>query len=162
MTIHDHIYNFLRDGQYRIGQYTAMIDNLEDEGSVLYHKYFRARLEISVFMDILYEGMWPIDNGYNHIQIPADWTEVEILSEIQYLRYYYGMNEIPWITFTGHYPKIEQSTGGGSPGSGNQPITGLPGQFVSFNASGQQFAEDFNPYGGHLDETIEEYFQDRV
>jgi hypothetical protein len=186
MTIDDYINNFLRDAQYRVGTLSVEIDEMEDDGSTQYQLAFRQRLELTTFMDIVYEGKWYItDSGYNHIQylegaIDAEetWTQKEVIQEIEHLRYYTNMNEVPFINFTAHYPQIINGTGGSGsalppPGSVLPPGTsyplgagfpaGLYGQTIFYNISNQPYAEFIDPYGGiNTGESITSYFTGRT
>ena len=169
MTINEYIDSFLRDAQYRIATLSVEIDSLEDKGSYQYRELFNKRLELSTFMDIVYEGKWYIIDGYNHIQYTesADqeetWTEKEVIQEIEYLRYYTEMNEVPFITFTAHYPQIVNSIGSGGSGSGTDFPAGLPGQTIFYNASSEPYADWIDPYGGmYTGESINSYFSGRL
>lgn len=165
MTLNDHIANYLRDAQYRIGELSVEMNEIEDQGSYQYRELYRSRLELAVFMDLLYEGKWLIQDGYTHLQVGEDltWTEREVIEEIQYLRYHNQMNEIPYITFTGHYPKIVSIINGGGSGSDGSLPAGQFGQFMGFNGSGQPEAQSFDPWGGHIDgESINAYFSGRL
>jgi hypothetical protein len=165
MTLDDHISNFLRDAQYRIGELSVEMNEIEDQGSYQYRKLNKSRKDIARFMDQLYEGKWLIQTGYNHLQVGDDltWKEREVIEEIQYLRYYNHMNEIPYVTFTGHYPKIVSIINGGGSGSVGSLPAGKFGQFMGFNGSDQPEAQDFDQWGGHIDgETINNYFSNRL
>jgi hypothetical protein len=171
MTIADHINNFLRDAQYRIGELSVKIDEIGDDGSYLYKEMFDQRLQLTLFMDVVYEGKWYItESGYNHIQYTEEsdttdmWTEREVIQEIQHLRYYTAMNEMPFINFTAHYPQIVNPIGSGGSGSGNNSLpAGQFGQFMGFNAIGNPEAQDFDEWGGHIDgESITSYFSGRL
>lgn len=168
MTVADYIDAFLRDAQYRVGQLSADIDALEDDGSYQYTSLFRQRLELTTFMDIVYEGKWYIDGGFNHIQYTTGmgedklWNEKEVIQEIERLRYNTGMNEVPFITFTGHYPQIENPTGSGGSGSVVGWPAGLYGMSIFYNISNQPYADYIDPYGGLLTgESINTYFSGR-
>lgn len=170
MTIAEHISNFLRDAQYRIGQLSSEIDAIEDNGSNQYRELLQKRSELITFMDVVYEGKWYITNsGYNHIQYTETlgnkimWTEREVLQEIEYLRYYTTMNEVPFVNFVAHYPQIVNSIGSGGSGNvGNLPA-GLPGQTIFYNGSGQPYAETIDVYGGMFTgESINSYFSNRL
>lgn len=164
--------DFLRDAQYRIGTLSVEINKLDKEGSYNVDEKFRQRLQLAAFMNVLYEGKWYIADGeYNHIQTASAageenaWTEYEIISEIEYLRYYTNMNEIPFINFTAHYPLIVSSVGGSSGSAGNSisfPV-GLPGQVIFYNSSGEVYADSIDEYGGMYDtENIDTYFLNRL
>lgn len=171
MTIHDYINDFLRDAQYRVATLSVEIDQIGDDGSYQYRELFQKRLELTTFMDIVYEGKWYITNGgYNHIQYTTTsdtedmWTEREVIQEIEHLRYYTEMNEVPFVNFTAHYPQIVNLIGSGGSGSGS---TSLPAgqfrQFMGFNATGYPEAQDIDEWGGHIDgESITSYFSGRL
>jgi hypothetical protein len=169
-TIATYIDNFLRDAQYRVGQLTAEIDTIEDNGSYQYREKRRQRLELTTFMDVLYEGKWYITSGYNHIQYGGGgtdentWTEREIIQEIEHLRYYTEMNEVPFINFTAHYPQIVNFiTGAGGSGSVTGVPAGLYGMSIFYNASAQAYADYIDPYGGmYTAESISSYFNGRI
>ena len=172
MTIDEHIGNFLRDAQYRIAQLSVEMDKLGDDGSYQYRDMYSKRLQLSVFMSILYEGNWRIiEPGFNHIQFEVSasgaletWTEREMLAEIDYLRYYTNMNEVPYITFTGHYPLIQASSSSesGGSGSGESLPQGLYQQMIIYNLSNVPIAVDIDPYAGPLDgESINTYSSGR-
>lgn len=162
------ISDFLRDAQYKVGLLSTEIDAVEDKGSYQYQLKVKQRLELTTFMDVVYEGKWYIISGYNHIQYTlamgdaAMWSEKEVIQEIEHLRYYTNMNEVPFITFTAHYPQIVNSIGSGGSGSGAGFPAGLPGQTIFFDASKIPYADDIDPYGGMNDsETITSYFSGR-
>ena len=167
MTIDDYIGNFLRDAQYRIGVISVEMNELEDEGSYQYKELDKSRLALGAFMDILYEGKWLVQDGYNHLQIGSSgqtWSEYDLMSEIDYLRYNHAMNEVPAITFTGHYPTIASIISGGGASSA---ISSLPagqyGQLMGFDGNEVPEAQDIDRYGGHRDnETITDYFSGRL
>lgn len=167
MTIHEHIDNFLRDGQYRVGQLSVELQTLDKEGSYLYDAKFKQRLEITMLMSMLYEGRWYIQDGYNHVQYgdgDEQWTEREIISEIEHIRYYTNMNEMPFINFTAHYPQIAFYLGiPESPGSATPFPPGTSGQAIFYNSQGEPYAETIDSYAGMYDtETINDYFANRL
>jgi hypothetical protein len=162
MTYDDYIANYLRDAQGRIAELSVEMNELEDQGSYQYRKLVRSRSEIAAFMSILYEGKWLIDGGYNHIQVGEGmtWTEREIIEEIEYLRYLHKMNELPYITFTAHYPRIASIINGGGAGSGVAAVpVGTYGQLMGFDGGGGPEAQDISPWAGYIDgESINTYF----
>lgn len=163
MTLTQSILDFLRDGQYRIAQLSSELDDLKDDGGYLYDDRFLKRLQISVLMDILYEGKWYILDGFNHVQIGDalyDWTEREVMQAIESVRYETDMNEIPFITFTAHYPQIA-IYGQSGLGSADLP-TGQPGDTIFYNESGSAYTDSIDQFGGMNDtDTIETYFTGR-
>lgn len=161
MTLDQYIADYLRDAQYRIAELSVEMNELEDQGSYQYRKLYRSRLELSTFMDLLYEGKWLVQDGYNHLQVGEDmtWKEREVIEEIEHLRYYNKMNEMPLITFTAHYPKIASIISGGGSGSGDSLPAGNPGQFMGFDNTGAPEAQTISAWGGHIDgESITAYF----
>jgi hypothetical protein len=170
MTLNDHIANFLRDAQYKIAEISVKMNEIEDQGSYQYRELHKSRRDLTRFMNSLYEGKWLIQSGYNHMQIgePGEgktWTEREVIEEIQHLRYYNKMNEVPYITFTARYPKIVSIINGGGPGSGNvgNLPSGVFGQLMGFNGAGQPEPQTISPWGGHIDgESITAYFSGRL
>jgi hypothetical protein len=162
MTIDEYIANYLRDAQGRIAQLSVEMNQLEDQGSYQYRTLYRSRLELAVFMDLLYEGKWLVKDGYNHMQIGENltWTEREVIQEIEHLRYYNKMNELPYITFTAHYPKIASIISGGGAGSGSAAVpVGAFGQLMGFNSAGGPEAQDISAWAGHITgESINAYF----
>jgi hypothetical protein len=165
------ISNFLRDAQYRIAVLSTEILSLKNGGSYLHKKLYEQRESLILFMNILYEGNWYISDGYNHIVIGSDageWTEREIISEIEYLRYYTHMNEAPSINFTAHYPQIVSQIGTGNSGSGDGGSgvsfpTGNPGDSIFYNALGLPYADSISSYGGmDSGQSINSYFSGRL
>jgi hypothetical protein len=152
MTIAEYIDDFLRDAQYRIGELSSEIDDVEDNGSTQYRELYEKRMQLITFMDIVYEGKWYIVDGYNHIQYTTTagtedmWTEREVIQEIERLRYYTSMNEMPFINFTAHYPQIVNPIGSGGSGNGGNLPAGLPGDTIFYNASGMFTGESINSY----------------
>jgi len=249
MTLNEHISNYLRDAQNRIAEISNEMNTLEDQGSYKYEEMSRSRLELAMFMDMLYEGKWLIRKGtleiiaaskqstcvievsdignlsendvvyiknvrgmtqlngskyiakniyentfelfdqdtglpinstsfgtyttggnveigwYNHMSIGSDktWTDWDILSEIDHLRYYNHINEAPGINFTGHYLKIASTINGGGTGSGTSLPAGLAGQIIWYNLSNVAEATSYDIWAGQLDiETITDYFTGRT
>ncbi len=105
-----------------------------------------------------------IVSWYNHLQLGSSstWTENDVISEIQYLRYHHHIDEAPGITFTGHYLKIASTISGGGTGSGTGLPAGQYGQFIWYNASNTAEAVTLSEWGGQLpSETITQYFSNR-
>jgi len=167
MTLDDQIANFLRDAQYKIAEISVKMNEIEDQGSYQYRELHKSRRDLTRFMNSLYEGKWLIQSGYTHMQIGEDltWTEREVIEEIEHLRYYNHMNEMPYITFTARYPKIVSIINGGGTGSGTSGDlpSGIFGQLMGFNGAGQPEAQTISPWGGHIDgESITAYFSGRL
>lgn len=164
MTINDYIADFLRDGQGRIAHIAIEIDDLEDGGGYRYDELLKQRREIIDLMAILYVGDWYISDGYNHIQYGSQedqWTEKDLISEIQSVRYRTEMNEMPFINFTAHYPLIiDLITGGSGSGTGGDSLpTGNYMDILVANMSGIFTPQSFSNIGGMLElESIGDYF----
>lgn len=161
------IEDFLRDGQYRIGQLSVMIDQSRENSAYDFHELSYKRELIIMLMDVLYEGKWYIRDGFNHIKIVPDsgtktgWTEKELSAEIEYVRYVTNMQEIPFLSFTLYYPMIINGSGGS--GSTNLSVSGMPGMVLFFNASGNLYADYIDEYGGMYSwESINSYFSNRL
>ena len=155
-TLDEQINNFLRDASWRIAELSGEIDQLKRQDKT-FREQAEQRAELSVFMDLLYDTINPILNDYTFLKV--DWTEREIIAEMEYLREHTQMAEIPYITFTGYSPTIivDGGTGPGNPGGTFPP--GTVGQILTYNASGDLIAVDFPSDGGMLtNETIDEYF----
>lgn len=169
MTIFEHILNFLRDAQFRIGELTEQIDELYNIGEIESpKKKHRLRLELMAFMEILYEINWSLEaENFNHVVSYPDevyvspWTRQMILDEIEYLRIHCGMSEKPLMTFVPFYTEIVEGDTE-APSAGGTTITGIPGQIVIIGSSGQAEATDADRYAGmRPNETITQYFQGR-
>lgn len=161
MTIDDIIANFLRDAQGRIANIAVEIDKISDDGGYRYQELLNQRSMILDLMSILYTGDWYIESGYNHIQYGAleeEWTERDLISEIEKVRYATEMNEMPFINFTGHYPQIIDLITGGSV-SGDSLPTGDYLDLLIANISGQFVPQSFSNIGGMFElESITDYF----
>jgi len=169
MTIDQAVSDFLRDAQYRIATLTSELHAIEDKGSKRYKTRDQWRLELSVFMDIVYEGHWYIQDAYNHIQYTDEvgtedkWTEAEVMEEIDRLRALTEMNEVPFVTFAGYYPQMYTPVNSipGASSSVGFPA-GTSGMIIFYNASGVPYADNINPYAGMQEgESINSYFSGR-
>lgn len=103
---------------------------------------------------------------YNHMSIGPDktWTEWEVISEIEHIRYYKNINQAPGINFTGHYLKIASTTSGGGTGSGTSSLpAGQAGQIIWYNNSDEPEAVTYDVWAGQLStEVIADYFTGRT
>ena len=105
----DIVLAFLRDAQFRVAELSVLIDkgrrnlnNIKDPE--------RLRAELLQFIPIVYETVQNIaDDEYNHL---SGWTDREIISEIEYLRNFTGMNEFPSLQFTPYVTEILTQDGG--------------------------------------------------
>jgi hypothetical protein len=172
--IKEHIINFLRDAQYRIGELTAEIDALYNIGEIeLPSQKHHIRLQLMMFMEMLYEVNYPIlGDDFNHIVSDIEnnpvyslpWTEQKLLDEIEYLRVYSGMAEMPLMSFVPFWTEVINITESPSQqsGGGGINVTGNPGQMLKFNASSVLVAIDVDRWAGMRPfETINSYFAGR-
>jgi hypothetical protein len=172
--IHDDILDFLRDAQYRIGELTSEIDSDLNIGEIeLPATKHQMRLELMTFMRVLYDINHAFtDDNYTFIlnkvtpvTYNSSWTELMILSEIEYLRVYTGMSEMPLISFPPYWTEVinEESISTGNEGNPSVSFpVGTEGQMLMYNSGGNIGAVDISPYGGMIDnETITAYFAGR-
>ena len=160
MTIEQSISDFLRDGQYRIGEITVQLNESElSRNSDEYNKLWTMRHDLIQFIDILYNARYSfIDNKYRFL----DWTDLEIQKEIEYLRYWSGVNEIPYFSFVAYYPWIVNNV----VGSGGVSI-GIPngnlGQYLVYGLNNSVVPQDFPDRCGVIaGENINDYFSGRL
>lgn len=247
MTLGEYISDYLRDAQNRISELSVEMNTIEDQGSYKYEELSKSRMEMALFMDILYQGKWLVRKGvltieditdsttcivtvsdignlqegdiiyiknvagmtevnkkkfiarniyentfqlydfdtdtpvnaypytayvsggsitigwYNHLALGSDWTEWDVISEIEHIRYYGHINEAPGINFTGHYLKIASTISGGGAGSGSGLPAGQFGQIIWYNNSNEAEAIDYDTWAGQLvTEVISDYFTGRT
>jgi len=150
------ISNFLRDAQYRIGEISRIISasdqDLNDPDNL---RLAASRDDLYRFMISLYNARYSfIDSAYRFL----DWTDEEILREIDYQRYWGGVNEIPYMTFVAYYPWIVNNVIGNGGVSIGVPNGGL-GQYLVYTDLNVIGAQDFpKRCGVNLGENIDDYF----
>lgn len=173
MAIHTDILAFLRDAQYRVAELTSEINEGLEIGEIQSPKSkHRLRLELSMFIEVLYEINWGFTNGYNLILTNEDpvvymtgWNLNLLNHEMQYLRNKAGMVNMPLISFGPYWTDVVNiSTGQNNPPiNGGLNVIGVYKQFPMFNISNQLVAVDVDEYAGMLlNETITDYFSGRV
>ena len=153
MTIDEIISNFLRGAQYRIAEFTIEINEKKKEGYNYDEEQFK-RAQLILFMDLLYDSRANIKDGYNFL---ADWTDLEIQRETEYLRKFTGMGEIPYLTFAGYSPEIRQEILGDGSGA-TFPFGNVGDMLVYLTAGNTPVTIPFPEEGGMIGETIDEYF----
>jgi len=139
------ISDFLRDAQYRMVEIANELDELDDFSDPRYEELEQQRLELYLFMDCLYVGMWSIYDGYNHL----DWDDYDIQAEIEYLRNRCEMINSPYMTFVGTYPEILACITGDTSGSGLP--SGNYGDMIYYNSNGNPITVPLPVIVGMLD-----------
>lgn len=164
MTLQEHISTFLRDSQFRVGEIGRELDLIKNKDSEEYNKLWDIRNDLCQFIDILYNARYAfIDSAYRFVpdEDETDWSESDLIAEIEYQRWISGVNEIPYITFTGYYPWLVNVVGSNGTAIGI-PNGGL-GQYLVYGLNNTVHAEDFpDRCGMSLGENINSYFQGRL
>ena len=142
------ISDFLRDAQYRVAEITIDMDGMDNKSNRGYKELQDIRHQLIAFMDELWWSYDELTDGYNFMLAgTTDWTERNIILEIEYLRRKGRLNEIPYLSFTNHTTELaEMQTQSDSSGAGF-PI-GTYQQYIAYNVSGDPVAVDFPVYGG--------------
>jgi hypothetical protein len=139
------------------------VKNISGNTFELYNQTGTAPVDSSAYSTYT-SGGDVIVSWYNHLQVgtTSTWTETDVVSEIQYLRYHHNIDEAPGLTFSGHYLKIASTISGGGTGSGTGLPAGQYGQFIWYNSSDIAEAIDISEWGGQLpSETITQFFSNR-
>lgn len=170
MTLNQYVAEFLRDAQYRVGELTQQMFALRDEGDLRYADLYAQRKALWNFFKIVYDNYTLFeDSGYNFLsadlntEFPA-WTEREIMAEIDYLRAFARMAQLPYIAFTGYYPEIVGTIAGDGfvlGGDGWTPPNGDFLQILRYDISGELQPIDWPDYAGMRTLTIDQYFAGR-
>lgn len=169
--INQYVAEFLRDAQYRVGELTQEMIELRDEGSLHYEDMYNQRRAIWKFLQIVYDNYTLFtDNGYNFLGCDLStkfpqWTNREIIAEIDYLRVYGRMAQLPYLAFTGYYPEIVGSILGDGfnfGGDGWTPPTGDYLEILRYDVSGNLIPVTWPDYSGMRTLTIDEYFTGRA
>lgn len=168
--INQEIYNYLRDAQWKTAELTVEMDEIKDEGNIGFQRRDAQRLQLSIFMDVLYVTDYSFYDGYNFIYAGDEpWTDKEIQAEIDYLRSIGELSEVPFLTFA----DFQQTTILNAPGEGGDPSTpsepsifpyGNQNDFLFYANSGNTpIATPFPNSAGHINnETIDNYFLNRT
>lgn len=155
------INDFLRDAQYRIGELGIEMDQSRDDGKYPFSDKQRSVAELVALMNILWWSKDEIKDGYNFIYGGSDnqWTEKEVVLEIEKMRDKAGLNPVPYLSFINHATELVSGTGA-TAGLG-LPI-GSFGQYITYDIAGNPVAADFPVYGGmNVYEDINSYFAGR-
>ncbi|KKN79671.1 hypothetical protein LCGC14_0336930 [marine sediment metagenome] len=148
----EYISNFLVDAQYRVAEFTIQINDIRKRSrkSNDWRKPYLLRLELSIWISVLYEASQNIYDSYNFL---SNWNDIQIREECEYLRAKTGITRIPYLSFASYAPEIVVVEG-----SGNGVPAGTQGQVVSYNASNQPVAASMPTDGGMLEMDIDEFF----
>lgn len=145
--------DFIRDAQFRITEIGTELDNLRNSSDPRFIELEDQRLQLYLFMDILYIGQWSILDGYNHL----DWSDYDITLESEYLRNRCEMINSPYASFVGTYPEIVACISGQTSGSGLP--SGSNGEFIYYNENGTPETVLFPSTVGMLDgDTVNLFF----
>lgn len=155
--------DFLRDAQYRIAEITIEMDDMDNRSNTGYKDLQKTRHELIAFMSDLWWAYDELKDGYNFMLAgTTDWTERNIILEIEYLRRKASLNEVPYLSFTNHTTELAEM-----PDQDNSSGTGFPigsqGQYITYNVSGDPIAIDFPAHGGMKTyDDINTYFANRT
>lgn len=149
----EYISFFLVDAQYRVAELTIEINEIRQRSKKKndWKKPYLMRLELSVWISILYEAYMNIYDGYNFL---SNWTETQIKEECEYLRAKTGITRIPYLSFASYAPEIVIVEG-----AGTGVPTGEQGQIVTYDAARRAVAQPAPTDGGMLNMTIDEFFE---
>lgn len=154
MSVATQITSFIADAQYQIGQLTYKIDELKDRNNAdeQMADFQTKRLQLYAFLFFVYEDRVNIHDGTNFL----NWTDKQVIEEIQYLRWKCGMDDFPNLSWVGHRPvtgiqNVESATNTALP-------EGTNGQILEFNVSGNLIATHLNKFGGMAADAISQYF----
>ena len=130
----------MRDATFRAAEITnKLLQEVIDEESNEYRRLDHYRQEIWAFTRVLFEG-----NHYlydpNASGFLGDWTDEEILQEIEYLRSKIGISEIPWMSYANTTPSlINKINGIGGILVEEDPsiVEGVEGQVPEYDTNGK-------------------------
>lgn len=154
-TIQEHIAYFLRDAQYRLGELAGEKLKIQNPNSARAKEIRKIRFEIYSFLFVLYESYHDIydegESGFTN-----DWTDDEILAEIEYLRDIANISEIPWLDFPGVNQEIVQviGTSGSSANIENSTI----GYIAYFKTISALAGKPLSDTAGKLTSDIDAFF----
>jgi len=153
---------FLRDAQWRIGEIGRELDAMSNKRADAYNKLWDIRNDLCQFVDLLYNARYGfVDGAYRFLSDENNWSDDDILAEIEYQRWVSGVNEIPYYTFTSYYPFLVNML------SSNGTSLGVPsgslGQYLVYSLNNVLVAETFpDRCGMSLGENIHDYFNGRL
>ena len=158
-SLNKQISDFLRDSQYKLALMTKKMDDYDDAGDVYYNQLRTQRRELDAFYNLIFENSQAIEDNYNWL-IAANWENIDILSEIHYLRDKYQLNGMPIID----YASVKNVINVAIPpvaSQGSVPVPTASGQLL-ISVENTWMLGYLNTYGGMLEtETINDYFTGR-
>ncbi len=169
--VNQYIAEFLRDAQYRVGELTQQMIELRDEGSFRYEELYNQRKALWHFFKIVYDNYTDFEeSGYNflrcsHSTAYPEWTDREIIAEIDYLRAFARMATLPYLAFTGYYPEIVGTILGDGFNFGGDGWTPPEGDYLEvlrYDVSGNLVPVPWPDYAGMRSMTIDDYFAGRT
>jgi hypothetical protein len=161
--INQYVSDYLRDAQWRTSELSIQMDEIKDDGNTGFKRRDTQRLQLSVFMDLLYVTDYSFKEGYNFLYAGDEpWTDAEIQAEIDYLRSIGEMSEVPFLTFADYQLNVL-----GNVVDNGTVIIGFPagnqGDFLYYaNTGNSPIPTPFPDVAGHTTETIDAYFANRI
>lgn len=157
-TLQENIDAFLRDGQYRLGEITNILNNqIYDEDSREFKKLDYQRRQIWLLIHLLYSGYRDIQGG-EYFGFYANFTEEELNEEIERVRNEVQVSEIPWVSYGQRTIEIVNRTFGQEDGEVNLENS-TPGYLARYKnedtLEGYEIPKDI----GWVSPSITEYFQ---
>lgn len=165
------ISDFLRDAQAKVADLTWKMIVLRDAGDPTYQDYYLQRKALYDFMKIcndkytfFYDDTTTFLQATGLTQRFPDWTDREVIDEIEYLRFFGQLETLPFFVFVGYYPTIlaEIPSSGFGPGSGWTPPDGNFLQTLRYDAGGNLIVVDWPDYLGMVTRDINSYFLGRT
>lgn len=160
MALSDHISDFLRDGQYRLAEITHKLKTeIYDPDSREYIELNEQRLKIWALLNMLYYGYLDIYQGnFGFAESLEDWSEFEIISEIEHVRSETEVSEIPWASFATFQRVLVTRSGSSEEETDPTNLGGLEDQMAVYDSGGRLFGEDKPVNLGWIVPDIADYF----
>lgn len=155
MNLNEEIAYFLRDAQYFLAELQTKKNSLMRSDTKKVSEYRNLRWEISSFMDVLYDSHQTLHGDYAGFF--ADWTDTEIIKEIEYLREKTGMSNAPWFDFGGMTSTIINSYPSSSEG-GDSVNSSTPNYLAYYKTATKISGKPLSQYAGIISDSIEDYF----
>lgn len=158
MELTEEILNFIRDAEYKIGQLTTEMLNMSDDEDEEYTELNYIRENLINFSDMVYNTRYSFRDGVDNRFM--DWSNHEILAEIDYIRKYADLNPVPYISFGNRSTiVISKTTESSSPGQNNTIPIGSEGDLLTFDANGNLILTELSDVAGWDGvESISDYF----
>lgn len=155
MNINEHIAFFLRDAQYYLAELAARKNKLSRRKTESHKKITLLQWEIITFMSILYDPNEEIYGDYSGFY--TDWTDDELLNEIEYYRNATGISSAPYLDFVGQTVEVinYSATSSGGDGSVNEST---PNTIATYKTSKTLAGKPLSSNVGLLIDDVEDYF----